>query len=137
MNNLNPYQESMRYIDNARTTLKQAGREGKFYIDEKYVRTACGTAYSGMLVALDTLFDIKKVQKRRRRKSIEYYQGTLSLIDKKLLNHLKSAYLILYLEGYYEGQKKIGAIEEGFDSAISIINTLKPYSKNGTKSKHK
>ena len=56
----NPYKGAMRYIDNARLQLKQAGKEDNFYIDEKYVKTACGTAYSGMLKALDFLFDIKK-----------------------------------------------------------------------------
>ena len=126
-----PYKESMRYIDNARDTLKQAGKEDKFFVDEKYVRTACGTAYSGMLIALNTLFDIKKVQKQRGRKSIEFYTGTLGKIDKKLLKHLTSAYRILHLEGYYEGETKIDVIKSGFDSAISIINALKPYSNNG------
>lgn len=54
----NPYKEAMRYVENANETLKLAGKDGKFYIDQKYVRTACGTAYSGILVALDFLFDI-------------------------------------------------------------------------------
>ena len=51
----------MRYIDNARLQLKQAGKEDKFYVDDKYVRSASGIAYSGMLRALDFLFSIKGV----------------------------------------------------------------------------
>jgi hypothetical protein len=74
MTTRNPYKEAIRYIDNARATLKLAGIEDKFYIDKKYVQTACGVAYLGMLKALDFLFDIKKVPKRRGRKAIEYYQ---------------------------------------------------------------
>ena len=126
-----PYLESMRYIENAKQQLKQAGKDDKFYIDEKYVKIACGAAYSGMLRALDFLFDIKHVPKRRGRKSIEYYQSELAKTDKKLLNHLNSAYRFLHLAGYYEGETSIKGIEAGFDSAISIILALKPFSKNG------
>ena len=36
----NQYLESMRDIDNAKDSLKLAGKDGKFYIDEKYVHTA-------------------------------------------------------------------------------------------------
>ena len=78
-----PYKETMRYIDKAKATLQRAGKEDKFYVDEKYVHTACGTAYIGMLKALDFLFDIKKVPKKRCRKAIEYYREVLSGLDKK------------------------------------------------------
>ncbi|MBM2815318.1 MAG: hypothetical protein HW421_2080 [Ignavibacteria bacterium] len=131
MKHENPYKESMRYIENARATLKLAGREDKYYQDVKYVQTACGTAYLGMLKALDYLFDIKKVPKRRGKKAIEYYQSELSKMDKKLLNHLNDAYHLLHLEGYYGGIKNIKVINEGFEIATLVINALKPYSNNG------
>lgn len=41
------YKKSMRYIENAKEQLSKAGKEGKFFEDDKYVKTACGTAYSG------------------------------------------------------------------------------------------
>jgi hypothetical protein len=84
-----------------------------------------------MLKALDYLFDFKNVQKKRGSKSIEYYRTVLSGLDKKLLNNLNTSYHIFHLEGYYEGEKKIKVIEEGFDSALTIIAALKPFSKNG------
>ncbi len=126
----NPYYEALRYIENAQDTLKLAGKEGKFFIDEKYVHTACGTAYIGMLKALDFLFEIKGVPKKKGRKSIEYYQSKLSGIDKKLLNSLNSGYTILHLDGYYSGHKKIDVIQSGFEDALSIIESLKPYYQN-------
>jgi hypothetical protein len=131
MKHNDPYLEAMRYVDNANATLKLAGKDGKFYVDEKYVHTACGTAYIGVLKALDFLFDIKNVPKKRGRKAIEYYRTVLSGIDRKLLLNLNSAYNVLHLQGYYEGEKGIKVIEAGFDYAISIIDALKPYSKNG------
>ena len=57
----NPYKEAMRYVENANEALKLAGKDGNFYIDEKYVKSACGIAYSGMLKALDFLYEIKNV----------------------------------------------------------------------------
>ena len=131
MRTKNAYKEAMRYIENARETLKLAGKDGKFYADEKYVRTASGTAYSGALIALDCLFDVKNVPKRRGRKSIEYYKEHLGKIDKKLLKELNSVYNILHLNGYYEGETNIKSIEAGFDNAIDIINSIKQYCKNG------
>jgi hypothetical protein len=131
MKHENPYKEAMCYIENARETLKLAGREDKFYIDEKYVKTACSTAYSGLLKGLDFYFDIKGVPKRKGRKTIEYYKEVLSKMDKKLLNYLNNGYEILHLYGYYDGGKKTDVVESGFNDALAIIAALKPYSKNG------
>ncbi|OGU38100.1 MAG: hypothetical protein A2X61_06410 [Ignavibacteria bacterium GWB2_35_12] len=128
-----PYREAMSYINKARLALRLAGKEDKFYIDEKYVKSACGIAYSGMLKALDFLFDIKGVPKRRGRKSIFYYQVILSEMDKKLLKHLNNGYEVLHLYGYYDGGSKIQTVESGVEDALSIITALKPYSGNGRK----
>jgi hypothetical protein len=133
MKNENPYKESMRYIENAENILKSAGIDGRYYIDEKYVKIACGAAYSGILVALDCLFEIKNLPKRRGRKAIDYYQSNVAKVDKKLLKELNNAYTVLHLDGYYGGITSIKTIESGFDDAISIISSLKPYSNNGVK----
>ena len=50
------YSEAIRYMDNAREYLKSAQKEGKIYTDTKYVKTACGTAYSGVLVSCQFYF---------------------------------------------------------------------------------
>ena len=131
MKHENPYKEAMRYVENARLLLKQAGKEDRNYLDVKYVHSACGTAYIGVVKALNVLFDIKHVPKKRGRKSIEYYQASLTRIDKKLLNYLNNSYDILHIGGYYEGMTSIKVIEEGFENAILVIDALKPYSNNG------
>jgi len=59
------YNEAIRYMDNAKETLKMAGKEDRFYNDKKYVKTACGTAYNGVLEALDGYFILKDVPKKR------------------------------------------------------------------------
>ena len=126
------YREAMRYMDNAKEYLKQAKKEGKTYSDPKYVRTACGTAYSGVLIALDaflTLKGIKLPDGKNKRKTIEIYQHNVSNIDKKLLVNLDCVYKILHLYGYYDGLLDVKSITSGFEHANVIINKIKP--KNG------
>jgi len=127
------YKEASRYLENAKETLNKAGLEDSFYIDEKCVRSACGIAYIGILKALDFLFEIKGVPKKKGRKSIEYYKLHLSSINKKLLSSLNEAYYILHLDGYYGGIRGVKSIEAGFSYAKFIIDALKPYSGNGKK----
>ena len=120
------YNEAIRYMDNAKETLKKAGKEDKFYLDKKYVKTACGTAYNGVLTALDGYLILKEIKKPRGRKSIEYYQDSITKIDKKLLNYVNSAYEILHLVGYYDGNNTVSVIKEGFNMAYTIIDKIKP-----------
>ncbi|MDR2585218.1 MAG: DUF5618 family protein [Prevotellaceae bacterium] len=123
------YNEAIRYMDNAKEYLRNAQKEGDFYHDKKYVKTACGTAYSGLLVALDCYLQLKNIKpKAKERKSIEFYQSNITTIDKKLLNYINSAYEILHLWGYYDGITKASVVKEGFDLAYSIIEKVKPTS---------
>jgi hypothetical protein len=122
------YSEATRYMDNAKDCLSKAKKEGKFYHDQKYVKMACGTAYSGLLVALDGFFRLKGVEKptKKQRKSIEYYQTNITKIDKKMLDYLNSAYKVLHLWGYYDGIEKVEVVKSGFDDAYKIIDKIKP-----------
>ena len=59
------YREAIRYMDNAKDTLKKVSKED-YYKDDKYVKTACSIAYNGVLKALDCFtFD------ERKRKKVE------------------------------------------------------------------
>ena len=120
------YNEAIRYMDNAKETLKKAGKEDKFYLDKKYVKTACGTAYNGVLTALDGYLILKDIKKPKGRKSIEYYQDSITKIDKKLLNYVNNAYEVLHLFGYYDGNNSVSIIKEGFNMAYYIIDKIKP-----------
>jgi tRNA G37 N-methylase TrmD len=121
------YAEAMRYMENAKETLRKAGKENYYYSDSKYVSTACGTAYKGVLIALDTFLALKDVPERKgKRKSIEYYTMHVSKLDKKMLKYLNSAYAILHIAGYYEGMLDARAVNAGFDAAYSIIECIKP-----------
>ena len=122
------YSEAMRYMDNAQEYLKSARKEGKFYRDAKYVKTACGTAYNGILIALDCYLLLRDIHKPtgKERKSIEYYQKNIGKIDRKMLDYINSAYKILHLSGYYDGIEDARVVNAGFDSAYTIIDKIKP-----------
>jgi len=126
------HSEAMRYMDNAIECLKKAKKDGRYYTDPKYVKMACGTAYSGMLVGIDGFLELKDIKnKGKRRKSIEYYQENIAKIDRKMLNTLNSAYKILHLYGYYDGIDNVNVIKEGFAEANKIIEKIKPAGDNG------
>ena len=122
------YNEAIRYMENAKEYLKNANKEDNIYRDAKYVRTACGTAYSGMLIGLDGYLILKGIHKPKgkERKSIEYYQKNISKLDKKMMDNLDIAYKILHLSGYYDGIRSATVIKEGFDNAYKIIDKIKP-----------
>jgi len=128
------YSEAMRYMDNAKEYLKSARKEGKYYRDTKYVRTACGTAYNGVLIALDCFLLLKgiSIPKGKDRKSIEFYHNNLAKLDRKMLDYLNTSYKILHLYGYYDGVEKADVIKSGFDDAKKIIEKIKPAELNGT-----
>jgi hypothetical protein len=120
------YVEAIRYMENAKETLLRAGKDGKLYKDEKHVKTACGTAYNGVLKAMDGYFYIRGLEKRKGRKSIEYYRENAAKLDKKILSYLNSAYEVLHLSGYYDGILSVPVIKSGFDVAYNIILEVKP-----------
>jgi len=120
------YSEAVRYMDNAREYLKNAQKEDHFYQDKKYVKTACGTAYSGVLTAMDGFLTLKDLKpKAKERKSIEFYQRNIAKIDKKMLNTLNSAYEILHF-GYYVGITDATVVKRGFELADRLIDKIKP-----------
>jgi hypothetical protein len=121
--------EAMRYMNNAKEALRKAEKQddGR-YKDEKYVRSACGIAYLGVLVAVDAWLTLKGVQipKKRNHTNIDFYLSNVAKLDMKLLDRLNDAYNVLHLDGYYRKVKNIKTIEGGFDEAYYIIDKIKP-----------
>jgi hypothetical protein len=124
------YAEAMRYMRNAEETLGKSKKDdgGRHYADKKYVRTACGTAYNGILIALDAWLELKDVSRptKKQRKSIEYYTYNIAKLDGGLKKDLNSAYSLLHLYGYYDGETYVKTIRTGFDLAYDIIERIKP-----------
>ena len=122
------YSEAIRYMDNAKECLKNAKKEGSYYSDKKYVKMACGTAYSGMLLAMECFLILRGIHKpnSKKRKSIEFYQENIGSQDRKMLTTLNVAYQILHLDGYYDGIQSVNVVKEGFNEAYKLIERIKP-----------
>ena len=122
------YNEAICYMENAKETLKNAGKDNDYYIDDKFVKTACGTAYNGVLKALDCFLILKEIPtvKKGSRKDKQYYEKALAQLDNKLLKYYGTVYKVLHLDGYYDGETNVSIIQGGFKVAYTIIQKIKP-----------
>lgn len=126
MKQKNDYLEAIRYMDNAKESLKKANKENGIYHDIKYVQTASGVAYNGVLIAIDHYIKSKQGDKFKKPKSIEEYRSLLAKLNKKILSLLNAVYDELHLAGYYHGTPSAKTIEAGFANAYKIIEFIKP-----------
>ncbi|MCL2207277.1 MAG: DUF5618 family protein [Fibromonadales bacterium] len=131
------YALAIRYLNNAKETLKKAGKEGRRFKDTKYVSSASGIAYRGVLVALDIWLKLKcanlpKSDKHGRKKgvSVDFYRKNLMNRDKKLLDDYNDVYDSLHLLGYYDCIRSVATIEDGFKLAEEIIERIRPEVQN-------
>jgi hypothetical protein len=119
------YSEALRYIENAKETLKKAGKKDGEYADIKYVQTASGTAYKGVLIALDEYLKRKEGTKYKKPKSIEEYRTRIAKQNKTLLALTNEVYDDLHLAGYYMGTPSVKTIQNGLTVALKIIEYIK------------
>lgn len=120
------FTRAIREIDKANETLKKAGKEGRFYVDKKQVKTACGIAYNAVLLALDGYLLICGIEVKKGKKDIDFYKESVSKVDVKLLNYVAESYNILYLAGCCDGSRDSKVILAGFELAFGVINKIKP-----------
>jgi len=120
----NPIEEAKRYLANAKDILRTKGGNGVpgYYSDAKYVKMACNTAWSGVLVALDSKLSHKT---SKNRKSVETYKEYLSTRNRKTFNDFLSAYNYLHLLGEYDGDLNKKTAQTGLDLAQKIIELCK------------
>lgn len=122
----NPYQEANRYIANAKQILKEkAGKKDGDYADVKYVQTAAGVAYVGVLIAIDEYLERKEGLKYKKAQSIEEYRTRVAKYNKKLLVLLNEAYATLHISLYYHGIPSSKVMTHGLNSAKEIIEYIK------------
>lgn len=119
------YNEAVRYFQKAKEILKKAGKNHEYYLDSKYVSSACGVAYKGVLIALDGVLVARGVKPPKNRASIEYYHDSIGKIDRKMLNALNHVYEILHRVGYYDGFTGIKVIQQGFEKAEFLMNRVR------------
>lgn len=110
--------EAKRHITNAKDLLSEKARkENGYYQDRKYVKMAGHTAYAGVLVALDSILGDKK----KGRKSVEWYKEELAKMDKKILSAFLAAYDTLHLAMSDDGNLSSEVAVAGLKDAEKII----------------
>ena len=119
----NLIEESRRYVDNARTVLRDKAKldvESNRYEDEKYVRSAGHYLWHAILLALDAVFKVR--DDRRTRVNIDDYLKAIGKRDRKLLAWVNSGYNIAHLYMGYDGELSKGVSDDGIRVVNDIIN---------------
>jgi hypothetical protein len=122
--------EAIRYLQNAKELLNQSSIEDSLYTDEKYVKSAFGIVYLGVLKSIDEYLLNKGLTKKELPKKVEEYEKALkkylSVYNGKLLNHFKALYNELHIAGYYRGNiLHMEAVKAIFKAAKGFIEKLK------------
>ena len=115
--------EALCYVENAREILRERGQldeEGFMYEDDKYVRAAGNYLWLGVLMALDTVFHVRK--DRRTRVDINAYEDAVAKRDRKLLSWVSDGYDVMHLSMTYDGVSVKKICDSGFDIAEKIID---------------
>ena len=116
-------EEARRYVDNARTTLKENGEYDpsiRSYNDRKYVRAAGHYLWHAVMLALDSVFHVR--EDRRTRVDIDAYREAVRKRDRKLLSFVNNGYQILHLHMGYDGVLLKDTCDAGFRLTNDIIN---------------
>lgn len=99
--------EAERYLDNARTFLRKVPVEEETYLDIKPVREAFGTAYLGVLEAINAALFRKGLNRKELPRSVDGYRNALKkymiVHDGKLFREFEKLYDALHIAGYYRG----------------------------------
>ena len=122
--------EAVRYIENAKELLGKSPIEDNRYSDIKYVKSACGVAYLGILRAIDDYLLEKGLTKKEIPKKVEESRKALqkyaSQYDGKLLHQFDDIYDELHIAGYYRGLlHKTDIVKSAIKSAKDFIEKLK------------
>jgi len=124
--------EAIRYLENAREILRKSKVEDNIYTDIKYVKSACGIAYLGVLRAIDEYLLSKGLLRKELPKKVEEYEKAikkyLSVHDGKLLRQFQGLYDELHIGGHYRGiLHHVGALGDILKAAEDFIQKVNAF----------
>lgn len=122
--------EPIRYLENAKELLGKSPIESNRYTDEKYVKSACGVAYLGVLKAIEESLLSKGLTKKELPKKVEEYRKALmkyvSIHNGKLLKEFDDLYDELHIAGYYRGNlHRVEVVKGVLKGAKEFIQKIK------------
>ena len=115
--------EARRYVDNAKKVLNENGKldeEINRYENKQSVRKAGKILWHGVLLAIDTVFDVRP--DRRTKVNIDDYVNTIIERDKNLSILMDTSYSIINVYMAYDGFQSKPVCDDGFRLANEIIN---------------
>jgi hypothetical protein len=121
--------EAIRYLENAKEILSKSRIEDNRYADDKYVKSACGVAYLGVLKAIDEYLLKMEFTKKELPKKVEEYRKALqkyaAVHDGKLLKQFDDIYDELHIGGYYRGiLHRVETVKAALKGAEEFIKKL-------------
>lgn len=121
MEKKDPIAEAKRHIQKAQDIMREkAGKDGNYYTEAKYVKMAGDTAWKGVQLSLDAVFNVRK--DRRTRVSIDDYKDAVAKRDNKLFFLVGSAYNLLYIGMGYDGEKSYRFSRVALETATKIVS---------------
>lgn len=117
-----PVNEALRYVDNAKSVLKERGRldtETNCFEDDKYVRAAGNYLWYSVLIMLDAVFNVKN--RNRPHPDVNDYKDAIRTRDRKLLTLVNAAYTTMHINMGYDGNPSKTCSDAGFQLANQII----------------
>ncbi|HTR44412.1 MAG TPA: DUF5618 family protein [Thermodesulfovibrionales bacterium] len=121
--------EALRYLHNARDLLRKSPVEEGYYTDRKYIKSALGVAYLGVLEAINEYLLSSGVAKKELPKKVEEYEKALkkyaSAHNGKLSKQFDYLYEELHIAGYYRGLlHKAETVKAALKGAEEFIRKL-------------
>ena len=119
----NPIEEAKFRADNARLILKERGlldEELNYYENQKFVRKSGRALWRAVLIALDTVFDIR--EDRRTKVYIEEYLDSAAKKDEKFAKLIDIGYYVIRVCMGYDGIQHKPICDEGFRLGEAIID---------------
>ena len=125
--------EPARYLNNAKEILSKSPIEDEYYVDDKYVKSACGVACLGVLRAIDEFLLERGVTKKELPKKVEEYRKALQkhalIHDGKLVRQFDDIYDELHIAGYYRGiLHSVATVKAALKAAEGFIKKMEQWS---------
>jgi len=142
LNEENLKMENLKYVESAKELLKKCPKEEKWYSDEKYVKSAFGILYLGILKSIDDFLIQKGVSKKNLPKSIDeyikYFKKYLLPYNGKLMEEFLILYDQIHIAGYYRGLiHDIKIVNQLIERAKEFIIKIEKLRKGGEKDEKK
>ena len=108
------------YFDNAKEQIVKAQKVNNEYTQNKYVRSACGTLYLGLLIIMDEILFFYNQSLQRGEKNYANYMAKIKKLNQSWAKSYQDAYNLLHLKGYYGERGEF--TPEDWQNAKKIVN---------------